>query len=59
MAATPDAHPTLSGLGGLVLVYLISYIISRLVTRPVEMLREGVSHIAAGDLDHRVKNPIS
>ncbi len=45
----------LSGLGGLVLVYLISYIISRLVTRPVEMLREGVSHIAAGDLDHRVK----
>ena len=45
----------LSGLGGLVLVYLISYIISRLVTRPLEMLREGVSHIAAGDLDHRVK----
>ena len=45
----------LSGVGGLVLVYLISYIISRLVTRPVEMLREGVSHIAAGDLDHRVK----
>ncbi len=45
----------LSGLGGLVLVYLISYIISRLVTRPVEMLQEGVSHIAAGDLDHRVK----
>ncbi len=45
----------LSGLGGLVLVYLISYIICRLVTRPVEMLREGVSHIAAGDLDHRVK----
>ena len=45
----------LSGLGGLVLVYLISYIISRRITRPVEMLREGVSHIAAGDLDHRVK----
>ena len=45
----------LSGLGGLVLVYLISYIISRRITRPVEILREGVSHIAAGDLDHRVK----
>lgn len=45
----------LSGLGGLLLVYLISYIISRFVTRPVEILREGVSHIAAGDLDHRVK----
>ena len=45
----------LSGFGGLVLVYLISYIISRRITRPVEMLREGVSHIAAGDLDHRVK----
>ena len=45
----------LSGLGGLVLVYLISYIISRRITRPVERLREGVSHIAAGDLDHRVK----
>ena len=45
----------LSGVGGLVLVYLISYILSRRITRPVEMLREGVSHIAAGDLDHRVK----
>ncbi len=45
----------LSGVGGLALVYLISYIISRLITRPVEILREGVSHIAAGDLDHRVK----
>ena len=45
----------LSGVGGLVLVYLISYIISRRITRPVEILREGVSHIAAGDLDHRVK----
>ena len=45
----------LSGLGGLALVYLISYILSRRITRPVEMLREGVSHIAAGDLDHRVK----
>ena len=45
----------LSGVGGLVLVYLISYIISRWITRPIEILREGVSHIAAGDLDHRVK----
>ena len=45
----------LSGVGGLVLVYLISYIISRRITRPVEILREGVSHIAAGDLEHRVK----
>lgn len=45
----------LSGIGGLVLVYLISYIISRRITRPVEILREGVSHIAAGDLEHRVE----
>ena len=45
----------LSGIGGLALVYLISYIMSRRITRPVEILREGVSHIAAGNLDHRVK----
>ena len=44
-----------SGIGGLALVYLISYIISRRITRPIAVLREGVSHIAAGDLDHRVK----
>ena len=45
----------LSGGGGLALVYLLSYIISRRITRPIATLREGVSHIAAGDLDHRVK----
>ena len=45
----------LSGIVGLVLVYLISYIISRRITRPIAVLREGVGHIAAGDLDHRVK----
>lgn len=45
----------LSGIGGLVLVYLISYIISRRITRPIAVLREGVGHIAAGDLDHRVE----
>lgn len=45
----------LSGIGGLALVYLISYIISRRITRPIAILREGVSHIAAGDLEHRVK----
>ena len=45
----------LSGVGGLALVYLISYIISRRITRPIATLREGVGHIAAGDLDHRVK----
>ena len=45
----------LSGIGGLVLVYLISYIISRRITRPIAILREGVGHIAAGDLDHRVR----
>ena len=45
----------LSGVGGLALVYLISYIISRRITRPIAILREGVSHIAEGDLDHRVK----
>ena len=44
----------LSGIGGLVLVYLISYIISRSIARPIAVLREGVSHIAAGNLDHRV-----
>ena len=44
----------LSGIGGLVLVYLISYIISRSIARPIAVLREGVDHIAAGDLDHRV-----
>ena len=45
----------LSGVGGLVLVYLISYIISRRITRPIGTLRQGVSHIAAGNLDHSVK----
>ena len=45
----------LSGVGGLALVYLISYIMSRRITRPIAVLREGVSHIAAGDFDHRVK----
>lgn len=45
----------LSGVAGLALVYLISYIISRRITRPIATLREGVDHIAAGDLDHRVK----
>lgn len=44
----------LSGVVGLALVYLISYIISRRITRPLATLREGVSHIAAGNLDHRV-----
>ena len=44
----------LSGVVGLALVYLISYIISRRITRPIATLREGVSHIAAGNLDHRV-----
>ena len=44
----------LSGVVGLVLVYLLSYIISRRITRPLATLREGVSHIAAGNLDHRV-----
>ena len=44
----------LSGIGGLVLVYLISYIISRSIARPIALLHEGVSHIAAGNLDHRV-----
>ncbi len=44
----------LSGVVGLVLVYLISYIISRRITRPIAFLRRGVDHIAAGNLDHRV-----
>lgn len=44
----------LSGIGGLVLVYLISYIVSRSIARPIAVLREGVNHIAAGDLNHRV-----
>ena len=44
----------LSSVVGLVLVYLISYIISRRITRPIAFLRQGVDHIAAGNLDHRV-----
>lgn len=44
----------LSGVGGLVLVYLISYIVSRSMARPIAVLREGVSQIAAGNLNHRV-----
>ena len=44
----------LSGVGGLVLVYLISYIVSRSIARPIAVLREGVSQIAAGNLNHRV-----
>ncbi len=44
----------LSGLGGLALVYLISYGMSRRITRPIAILREGVSQIASGNLNHRV-----
>ena len=44
----------LSGVVGLALVYLISYIISRRITRPIAFLRQGVDHIASGNLDHRV-----
>ena len=44
----------LSGVGGLILVYLISYIVSRSIARPIAVLREGVSQIAAGNLNHRV-----
>lgn len=45
----------LSGVGGLALVYLISYVISRRITRPIAVLREGVSEIASGNLNHRVE----
>ncbi len=44
----------LSGVGGLALVYLISYVLSRRITRPIAILREGVSQIASGNLNHRV-----
>lgn len=44
----------LSGAGGLGLVYLISYVMSRRITSPIATLRAGVSEIAAGNLDHRV-----
>jgi len=45
----------LSGVGGLALVYLISYGMSRRITRPIAVLREGVSEIASGNLNHRVE----
>ena len=47
----------LSGAGGLGLVYLISYVMSRRITSPIATLRAGVSEIAAGNLDHRVGVP--
>lgn len=47
----------LSGAGGLGLVYLISYVMSRWITRPIATLRAGVGEIAAGNLDYRVGVP--
>lgn len=45
----------LSGGVGLALVYLISYVMSRRITRPIAMLREGVNEIASGNLNHQVE----
>ena len=47
----------LSGAGGLGLVYLISYVMSRRITRPIATLRAGVEEIASGNLDYRVEVP--
>lgn len=47
----------LSGAGGLGLVYLISYVMSRRITRPIATLRAGVGEIASGNLDYRVEVP--
>ena len=38
-----------------VLVALLSIIFARVITRPVEILKQGSERIGAGDLDHRVE----
>ncbi|MCG9128781.1 HAMP domain-containing protein [Candidatus Poribacteria bacterium] len=40
--------------GGAVLVYCISYLVSRRITRPISQLQKGVSEIGAGNLNYQI-----
>ena len=40
--------------GGAVLVYCISYLVSRRITRPISQLQRGVSEIGAGNLNYQI-----
>ncbi len=40
--------------GGAVLVYCISYLVSRRITRPIAQLQQGVNAIGAGDLTYQI-----
>ena len=40
--------------GGAVLVYCISYLVSRRITRPIAQLRQGVNEIGAGNLTYQI-----
>lgn len=40
--------------GGAVLVYCISYLVSRRITRPIALLQQGVNEIGAGNLTYQI-----
>ena len=44
----------IAGVGGLVVVYIVSYLIGIQVTKPINRLTEGATEIASGNLEHRV-----
>ena len=45
---------TISGGVGLVIVYVVSYVIGIQMTKPINRLATGAAEIASGNLDHRV-----
>ena len=44
----------IAGVGGLVVVYIVSYLIGIQVTKPINRLTEGATEIASGNLEHQV-----
>jgi len=49
-------------LGGLLIAFVaagISLLISRRISRPIEEMKKGADHFAAGDLTHRLTAPVS
>ena len=46
--------PLVAGVGGLVVAYIVSYLIGLQVTKPINQLTEGATEIASGNLEHQV-----
>ena len=44
----------IAGIGALVVVYIVSYLIGIQVTKPINRLTEGATEIASGNLEHQV-----